>query len=422
MADMSRTGFASRLSKLGATFGIIGLLWAFNALSWEDGMFHLRPQELAHHAAGADLYDDHMGIAGEDISRKDMNNIGAAWIYHWSATPDSYTAGMFQTGGYHIPATFRLGYYWWTQQGFYFGDYGCGDQQCKSAIDAKVAAYLDHVPANDLHYYVLGNEPNEPGRDSDGDAYNQGYNVYIRQYRILVDVITAREQARFGTSDRVRIVGPSMSNWTYKGANGRAWLTGLGTDSDKHPGFLEAYKALWGSYPRMDVLNIHLYEEYPNVISGNPNYINGDGTWYGTNAASHLRLDLQDFRNRLDSVAGGIYRGKPVWITEFGMVHCPAGANNPSLSSCPDPNDPYVVTAVRKLLYDSPDALLPFFHNNASPAGLNLGRWFIFTSHSGGAGRYYPITLLGDSPGPDRAYPITGYGECKRSRSLPTRD
>jgi len=393
------------------------LILAASALSWNDGILGFRPQEPIHHAVSAELYDDHMGVAGENIGPKDMHNLGATWIYHWSPTPDGYPAGMFRTGVYHIPATFRLGYYWWNQQGFYFGDHGCGDQACRNAIDAKVAAYLDQVLANDSHYYVLGNEPNEPGSDSDGDAHNQAYNVYIRQYKTLVDVILAREQTQFGTTDRVRIVGPSMSNWTHKGANGRAWLTGVAADRDRYPGFLDAYKALWGGYPRMDVLNIHLYEEYPNVISGNPNYINGDGSWYGTNAASHLRLDLQDFRNTLDSVAGGVYRGKPIWITEFGMVHCPAGANNPSLSSCPNPNDPYVVTAMRKLLYDSQDALIPFFPNNASPVGLNVERWFIFTSHSGAAGRYYPLTLLGDSLRADGAYHITGYGDLYRALS-----
>src|SRR5262249_6085191 len=223
-AFMSRNDLACRLPILVATLGIVCLILADGALSWKDGGFDLRFQEPTYRAASAALYDDHMGVAGDDISQRDMNNIGVTWIYHWSPIPDSYTSGMFQTGIYHIPATFRLGYNGWTHQGFYFGDYGCGDQQCRNAIDAKVAAYLDQVPANDWHYYVLGNEPNEQGSDSDGDAQNQGYNVYIRQYKVLVDVILAREQANFGTSYRVRIVAPSMSNWTYKGSKGRAWF------------------------------------------------------------------------------------------------------------------------------------------------------------------------------------------------------
>ena len=358
-----------------------------------------------------------MGVAGDVTNPTDLERLGARWLYHWNATPDGYPSGMFRSGVYHLPATFRLGYYWWTKQGFYFGDYGCGDQQCKSAIDAKVASYLAQMPAKDLHYYILGNEPNAGGADSDGDATNQGYTIYIRQYRILVDVILAREQANFGTTDRVRIVGPSMNNWTYKGANGRAWLTGTGASSAKASGFLEAYKLLWGSYPRMDVLNIHLYEEYPNMIPGNPNNINGDGSWYGSNGATRLRADLEDFRASMDRVSGGIYKGKPIWITEFGMVHCPAGGNNPSLGTCPSPDDPYVVNAVKALLYASPDAFLPFFHTNASPMGLNLEHWFIFTSQSWAADRYYPITLLGNSLGADGAYPITGYGDLYRALS-----
>jgi hypothetical protein len=415
---MYQSSFAHHWPILVAALSLIGFLFVSNTSSFDDRIFDLLFPKPPSHDAIADVYDDHMGVAGDGVGYSDMDNLGARWIYHWSSTLDGYPTGMFQTGAYHIPATFRLGYRLWTQQGFYFGDYGCGDQQCKSAIDARVAAYLDQVPANDLHYYVLGNEPNEPGTDSDGDAKNQGYTVYIRQYRILVDVILARELANFGTTDRVRIVGPSMSNWTYKGANGRAWLTGLDDAPAQYPGFLEAYKALWGSYPRIDVLNTHLYEEYPNVTPGNPDNINGDGSWYGSNAATRLRADLQDFRARMDSVAGGIYKAKPIWITEFGMVHCPAGANNPSFSSCPSPKDPYVVNAVSKLLYDSPDALLPFFHNNASPRGLNLEHWFIFTVHSGGAGRYYPITLLGDSLGADGSYPVTGYGDLYRALSM----
>src|SRR5581483_11919312 len=121
----AQQGFTHFLILVLVVIGILGFLLVSNTFSFKDRLFNNLFPKPSSHAAITDSFDDHMGVAGSSLGYKDLSNIGARWIYHWDSSLAGFPQGMFKSGAYHAPATFRLGYRSWNEQGFYFGDYGC---------------------------------------------------------------------------------------------------------------------------------------------------------------------------------------------------------------------------------------------------------------------------------------------------------
>lgn len=136
-------------------------------------------------------------------------------------------------------------------------------------------------------YWLLGNEPNVPGQD---DISPEDYAVAFAQ------MVAAIKEA----DPEARVVAPNVLNWEETClacpgiTQGMAWV-------DR---FLRAYQRLYGEAPPIDVWGIHPYQV--------------DWVHLPQTDADHVRRELVALRAYLDGDPA--QRGKPIWVTELGVL------------------------------------------------------------------------------------------------------
>ena len=159
----------------------------------------------------------------------------------------------------------------------------------KKWSDPSVAELRARARANPGAYWIFGNEPNIPGPGRRGPA----------DVRTATHTFAARLSA---VDTAARIVGGNLMNWNSgcSGCSnggfelGRTWVSA----------FLLWYVHLYGFPPPIDVWGVHSY----------------DMNWNRTPMvnAGRLETDLTDMRAGLDTIPSEY--GKPIWVTEFGVV------------------------------------------------------------------------------------------------------
>lgn len=317
--------------------------------------------------------DEHFGVAGGvHLTNEQLEAVGSHWGATWSTLfPPS------PSSTYHYVPMFRLGrQYWANSQGW--DPTKCSISACPQ-ITELVQSTLTHGTGQ---YYQLGNEPQGVSGQDGGVTMAE----HVTQYEILAHEIKRQDST-------AKIIGPAIFAWMQRDNWGKKWLTQ----------FVQAYKASHnGQVPPMDVLNIHLYD---NTNVG-PHY-----AYFGTNTQLLIN-DLEDFRIWANQNG---YQDKPIWITEFGIIHCNENELFKVIGGEPDcisPNDVRLKTLGINLVY----TMLNYFHTNQDR--LKLDKWFIFmyrneTQNSCGdrGCNIYPIFLY------DESNNITDYGRLYRRLS-----
>lgn len=194
-------------------------------------------------------------------------------------------------------------------------------------------------------YWLIGNEPNTPGQDDTTPE------VYAEVLHEANRVIRAADP-------QATILGPNTLNFddTCKACpgftSGHTWLDQL----------RKVYQSRYGTEPPFDAWTIHTYsldwEHLPLI-----------------NQAQDIR-QLEAFRTYLDSTA--TTRGKPIWLTEFGVVWGYDGLEWQKTEAgtyTALARGTYRQDLLEKYLTDS----LDWLGNNA--ARLKIDRWFLFASY-----------------------------------------
>lgn len=319
--------------------------------------------------------DEHFGVAGgAHLTNEQLEAVGSHWGATWQTL---FPANTNPT--YHYVPMFRLGrQYWANRQGW--DPAKCSITSCPQITELVRTTIQTHGTGQ---YYQLGNEPQGVSGQDGGVSMEE----HVTQYDILVREIKRQDPT-------AKIIGPAIFAWIQRSNWGKNWLSR----------FVAAYKASHNNQvPPMDVLNIHLYD---NTNVG-PNY-----AYFGTDTQLLIK-DLEDFRNWANQNG---YQDKPIWITEFGILHCNESElkeariiDNPN---CISPNDVRLKTVGINLV----DTLINYFHANQDR--LKLDKWFIFMyrnepNNSCGARGcdIYPIYLY------DESNNITDYGRLYRRLS-----
>ena len=222
-----------------------------------------------------------------------------------------------------------------------------GSRMLAPSEDARIQRVAGERPGS---YWIIGNEPNVPHQDWIGErTADVGANAaeYARSYRRYRDVVRAADPtARFVIGNTLNL-DANCGGCEGGYVSGREFLTR----------FVQAYGA---EIPADTVWGIHTYridwEKVPMVETAEP-----------------IR-ELEAFRGFVDGLPG--QAGKPIWLTEFGVVWgYPTTAdcnNNGKLDDCGQPFqidavDRYVATMARWL--------------EANGERLRIERWFLFANH-----------------------------------------
>lgn len=148
-------------------------------------------------------------------------------------------------------------------------------------------------------YYQIGNEPDWYPYFKPED-YAELYNIFytrIKKYDPSARVATG------GLTSMSPIIPAYDPNDLF------GWIDN----------FRNKYKEKFGSYPPIDIWDIHTYHPYPNLI---------DGDW---NSTKKLIVDFRDiYLARIGE------QNKPVWITEFGLLIYEGGVIHPG-NACTTP-------------------------------------------------------------------------------------
>ena len=193
-------------------------------------------------------------------------------------------------------------------------------------------------------YWLIGNEPNNPGQDDvDPDAYAETLRYYV----------TALKEA----DPSAKIVAPDILNFdaTCTGCpgypSGREWLDGL----------RRAYWDRYGEEPPVDVWSIHTYDlDWERLPQGD---------------YEAQTRELLAFRKYLDAIPA--QQGKPMWLTEFSVMWAYGAirweTSEKGLLAYP------VGELKEAHLKDYLVAMIGWLRANAE--ALRLERWFLFASH-----------------------------------------
>lgn len=143
------------------------------------------------------------------------------------------------------------------------------------------------VAAQPGSYWTINDEVNVPGQGlTDPDEYAVRFRAY--------------KQALQAADPTAKLVAPNILNWeeTCRGCpgitQGKAWV-------DQ---FRQAYLNRYREEPPVDVWAIHPYAV--------------DWTNLPMVDAAHVKRELAAFRGYLDAIDG--QRGKPIWVTELGLI------------------------------------------------------------------------------------------------------
>lgn len=150
--------------------------------------------------------------------------------------------------------------------------------------EAEIAAAARAHPGQ---AWLIGNEPNVPGQDEvEGAVYAADFERHRRAIK--------------GADQGARIVAPNVQN--VRASCGGCEGTVLGAD------FLDAWRrahrAAHGVEPEIDAFGVHIY--------------NLDWERLPMTDAAAGRRELEAARAYVDSVPA--WRGKPIWVTEFGVI------------------------------------------------------------------------------------------------------
>ena len=193
-------------------------------------------------------------------------------------------------------------------------------------------------------YWLIGNEPNNPGQDNvEPDAYAETLHYYV----------TTLKEA----DPSAKIAAPEILNFdaTCTGCpgypSGREWLDGLRRE----------YRDRYGEEPPVDVWSIHTYD------------LDWEKLPQGDYAAQ--TKELLAFRKYLDTIPG--QQGKPIWLTEFSVMWAYGDirweTSNKGLLAYP------VGELKEAHLKGYLVAMIGWLRANAE--ALRLERWFLFASH-----------------------------------------
>jgi hypothetical protein len=314
--------------------------------------------------------ENNFGVADTTgITSQDAQKIGAGWIRTWDTDITLERSLEVRAGKTPFIPTFRTGSHW-ERQGFSNDPRYCNLDYCL-AVETKVRSLQEKLGPGNTHYYIVGNEPEGYGPDTD----QTDPATYATHFEILNRQIRKKDPA-------AKIVAPGIAFWEQ--GNGQAW----------YQAFYDHYRSRFGQNPPIDVLDIHLYNK--------DRYLTRDGKEYFSTDPMTLFQDLESARMWLDSNGQS---EKPIIIGEFGMPNCMTRYYN-----CAPYDHPELIRSRR----DFVDNTIPYFHNNRDR--LNLMGWTIFATYSNWRGPndteiVFPInTFSSNQRGVDKTLPISDEG------------
>ena len=202
--------------------------------------------------------------------------------------------------------------------------------------DERIAALARARPGA---AWLIGNEPNLPDQDGADPE------VFAREFAHDRQVVKAADPGAL-------IVGPNVQNvdWACPSCEGmtpgRAFLDA----------WRAAHRALYGGEPELDAFGLHVYDlDWDHLPMTDP---------------SLPQRELRAARAYVEGVPE--WRGKPIWVTEMGVVWAYPGyaVEGPRLRPTGNYDEAgtarYVETLVR-YLRDDPD-------------GVRAARWFVFSN------------------------------------------
>ncbi|MBI2886110.1 MAG: hypothetical protein HYY02_02755 [Chloroflexi bacterium] len=220
-------------------------------------------------------------------------------------------------------------------------------------------------------YWIIGNEPNVPEQDwvycptscTLGEEIDLNVATYVSRYRYYAEAIRAIDP-------NAKLVAGNVLNWDFF-CSGCAGGGALGHNFVEK--FLQEYRTQYGAPPRVDVWGIHTYDihwrETPMV------------NWrLGAEELPTFRLFLDNFRFP-DGASSG-QEGKPIWVTEFGIIWgytgwAPAGDDQCSQrQNCIVPTGIYEQTEITGYLRSFVGWL------QANAGDKKIERWFLYTAFS----------------------------------------
>jgi hypothetical protein len=242
-------------------------------------------------------------------------------------------------------------------------------------------------------YWIIGNEVNVGGQDSVSPSQ---YATELNYYASTIK----------GADPTAHIVGPNFLNWNatcLSGCEGNPPGGPLG--STWVPQLLSAWASQYGGEIPIDVWSIHLYAiDWSNTPMDNATDINA------------VKQDLAGFSNYLAGISSEA--GKPIWVTEFGIVWASAGYPNVVQGGCARPFDSQGDCFASTGPYDSSgvaayiNQVVGWFATNGPT--YRLERWFLYESFGipePYATTYEGISLLTDSTS---SATLTQFGQAYR--------
>lgn len=230
-------------------------------------------------------------------------------------------------------------------------------------------------------YWLIGNEPNVPGQD---DTKPEDFARTLHSFSLLVKTI----------DPEATLIGPNVLNWDYTCngcagyTSGQTWLQQMQT----------AYRNLYHAALPFDAYSLHTYSL----------------DWAQLPLINQKRdaAQIEDLRSFLD--ADPETQGKPIWITEFGVIWGYDGIDWKQDSNGnwkASPKGQLRTDLITNYLNDSLNWL------DANAARLNIGRWFVYTSY--GLPEPYADTFSGISllDGTSPQANSTNYGVIYRQHS-----
>jgi len=177
----------------------------------------------------------------------------------------------------NIPNMVRPCRYW---QLIWGGHQAWGYHETDDTID-NPTVFGQWVDANPGKIWIIGNEPNITPQDGISPAQ------YARMFKKYCDFILARDpSARFAVA----------------GLAGDASVSGFNSNKDWWNQALSQYKTQFGADMPIDIWNCHGYRSV--------GYLDPDQT---------MAEYFTPYRQFVNTVSGGVYAGKELWCTEFGV-------------------------------------------------------------------------------------------------------
>ncbi len=257
-------------------------------------------------------------IIGGDVPTA-LNQLGASWWYAYGNLPSAQSPGSVVAQISLRPTH--------------------GDISLVPVATLQAAAQ-----ARPGSYWIIGNEPNNPGQD------NVTPDQYIADYEYYASAIR-------GADPTAKLVGPNVLNFDFTCTgcggyeSGHAWIDGLRS----------SWASQFGGEPDFDVWSVHGYAI----------------TWDQlpmTNAVT-VEQQVSGLANYLAAIPADA--GKPIWLTEFGILWAFDGYTGATTGCADAPNCLAPVGSYDQAAVDAfLTTLLPWLQANSST--YNLQKWFVY--------------------------------------------